>query len=97
MQEYWAEGAQCWFDCSNPRNSGGASNRAELKAKDEPLAALLTEIYGDTPWRYVKSEKRTAAADTAHLKNMDRATYPVFSFENSPRIKAEAEAARKKE
>ena len=53
MQEYWAEGAQCWFDCANPRNSGGASNRDELKAKDEPLAALLTEVYGDpllVPW-----------------------------------------------
>ena len=94
VQEYWAEGAQCWFDCANPRNSGGASNRDELKAKDEPLAALLTEVYGDTPWRYVKTEKRTATTDTAHLANMDRASYPAFSFSNSPRIKAEAEAAR---
>ncbi|WP_254508856.1 hypothetical protein [Anatilimnocola floriformis] len=96
-QEYWAEGAQCWFDCANPRNSGGASNRNELKAKDEPLAALLTEVYGDTPWRYVKTEKRTAAADTAHLANMNRASYPAFDFNHSPRIKAEAEAARKPE
>lgn len=93
-QEYWAEGAQCWFDCSNPRNSGGASNREELKAKDPPLAALLTEVYGDKPWRYVKTERRTAAADTAHLAGMDRTTYAVFSFSNSPRIKAEAEAAQ---
>jgi hypothetical protein len=90
-QEYWAEGVQCWFACANPRNSGGASNREELKAKDAPLAALLTEVYGDTPWRYVKTEKRTAAADTAHLAGMDRAAYPLFSFSNSPRIKAEAE------
>lgn len=93
-QEYWAEGAQCWFDCANPRNSGGASNRDELKAKDAPLAALLTEVYGDTPWRYTKTERRTAAADTSHLAGMDRAAYPAFSFGNSPRIKAEEEAAR---
>lgn len=97
LQEYWAEGVQCWFDCANPRNSGGASNRDELKAKDEPLAALLTEVYGDTPWRYVKTENRKETADTAHLANMNRSAYPVFSFNNSPRIKAEAEAERKKE
>jgi len=90
VQEYWAEGAQCWFDCSNPRNSGGASNRDELKAKDAPLAALLTEVYGDTPWRYVKTQRRTAVADIAHLAGLDHAAYPVFSFSNSPRIKAEA-------
>jgi len=93
VQEYWAEGAQCWFDCANPRNSGGASNRDELKAKDEPLAALLTEVYGDTPWRYLKTQRRTAAADTAHLAGLDHSAYPVFSFNNSPRIKAEAESA----
>src|SRR5262245_45154909 len=93
-QEYWAEGAQCWFDCANPRNSGGASNRDELKAKDAPLAALLTEVYGDTPWRYIKTERRSAAVDTAHLAGIDRAAYPVFSFSNSPRIKAEAEATQ---
>ncbi len=88
-QEYWAEGAQCWFNCANPRNSGGASTREELKAKDQPLAALLTEIYGDAPWRYTKTQERTAAADTAHLARMDREAYPAFSFDNSPRIMAE--------
>src|SRR5262245_61947620 len=94
-QEYWAEGAQCWFDCSNPRNSGGASNRDELKSKDAPLAALLTEVYGDPAWRYVKTERRMEATDTAHLAGIDRTAYPVFSFSNSPRIKAEAEAAQR--
>jgi hypothetical protein len=93
-QEYWAEGAQCWFNCSNPRNSGGASNRDELKAKDAPLAALLTEVYGDTPWRYAKTQQRSAPSDTAHLAGIDRTAYPVFNFNNSPRIKAEAEAAQ---
>ena len=91
-QEYWAEGAQCWFDCANRRNAGGVNNRDELKAKDPPLAALLTEVYGDSSWRYTKTDKRSAPADTTHLAGMDRAAYPVFSFENSPRIRAEAES-----
>ena len=38
-QEYWAEGAQCWFDAANPRNAGGAASRDQLKAKDPALAA----------------------------------------------------------
>jgi alpha-glucosidase len=92
-QEYWAEGAQCWFDCADPRPAGGASNRQELKAKDAPLAALLTEAYGDNPWRYVKTDKRTAKEDTAHLAGIDRASYPVFNFQNSPRIKAAEQAS----
>lgn len=63
-------------------------------AKDQPLADLLTEVYGDTSWRYSKTQERKAAADTAHLAGMDRDAYPTFSFENSPRIKAEAERAK---
>ena len=93
-QEYWAEGAQCWFDCANPRNAGGAKNRDELKAKDAPLAALLTEVYGDGEWRYRKTTKRTAPADTVHLTGLDHTTYPIFDFNKSPRIKAEADAAK---
>jgi alpha-glucosidase len=88
-QEYWAEGAQCWFDCANPRNSGGASTRDELKAKDPALAALLTEVYGDGPWRYVKTMNRPPE-EVAHLAGMDRASLPEFSFNNSPRIRAAA-------
>jgi hypothetical protein len=90
-QEYWAEGAQCWFDCANPRNSGGASNRAELKKKDIALATLLTEVYGDEPWRYTKIADRKDQADLAHLAAFDRLKLPIFSFANSPRIQAEAQ------
>jgi hypothetical protein len=88
-QEYWAEGAQCWFDCANPRNAGGASTRDELKAKDQALAALLTEVYGDGPWRYAKTTTRPAE-QTVHLAGMDRSAFPAFSFSNSPRIRAAA-------
>jgi hypothetical protein len=90
-QEYWAEGAQCWFDCANPRNAGGASNRKELKAKDEALVTLLTEVYGDEPWRYTKIADRHDEADLAHLAGFDRTKLPIFSFANSPRIQAQAQ------
>jgi hypothetical protein len=90
-QEYWAEGAQCWFDCANPRNAGGASTRDELKLKDPTLAALLTEVYGDWPWRYVKTIHRPPE-QTAHLTGMDRPSLPAFSFSGSPRIRAAATA-----
>jgi hypothetical protein len=89
-QEYWAEGAQCWFNCANPGNSGGASNRDELKKKDSALALLLTEVYGDGDWRYSKIADRKDAADTAHLVAFDRLKLPIFNFANSPRIQAEA-------
>jgi len=91
-QEYWAEGAQCWFDCANPGNSGGASNRDQLKAKDAALAALLTEVYGDGPWRYVKGASRPAD-DTLHLAGLDRAKLPAFDLSKSPRVIAERQAA----
>ena len=94
-QEYWAEGAQCWFDCANAHNAGGASNRKELKAKDEPLASLLTEVYGDGDWRYVKTVDRSADAssDVSHLAGLDRAKMPAFDINNSPRIQAAAAQA----
>ncbi len=90
-QEYWAEGAQCWFDCANPGNSGGASNRYMLRAKDPALADLLTEVYGDVPWRYTKIADRKDPADLAHLAGFDRMKMPIFNFANSPRIRAEAQ------
>lgn len=95
-QEYWAEGAQAWFDCANPRNSGGAATRAQLKEKDPALAELLTEVYGDGPWRYRRTtDAGRAAADVAHLAGMDRTQFPVFSFNLSPRIRAAAAQAPK--
>ena len=96
-QEYWAEGAQCWFDCANARNAGGASNRQQLKDKDAPLAALLTEVYGDGDWRYTKTMNRPAGAvaDISHLAGFDRTKLPVFNYNNSPRAIAAAKEAEK--
>ena len=55
--EYWAEGVQSWFDTNltaNPPNGihGHIHTRAGLKAYDPALAALITEVFGDRPWRY---------------------------------------------
>jgi alpha-glucosidase len=90
-QEYWAEGAQCWFGWANPRNTGGAANRDDVKKKDPALAALLNEIYGDGPWRYFKTSNASRAPeDLVHLAGFDRMKMPAFSFNNSPRVQAAA-------
>ncbi len=68
-----------------PAQRGGASNREELKAKDAPLAALLTEVYGDTPWRYVKTEQ-------AHRR---RPTSPTWRAWIAPLIPSSASTIRR--
>jgi alpha-glucosidase len=96
-QEYWAEGAQAWFNNANPNNSGGITTREEVKAKDPPLAALLAEVYGDGEWRYIKTTATNEdgspmrpAAELAHLAGIDRSKIPVFNNNNSPRVLAAA-------
>jgi alpha-glucosidase len=104
-QEYWAEGAQAWFDCAQPNNSGGLAVRADVKQKDAELAALLAEIYGDGPWRYVKTTARKADGtplrpqeELDHLAGLDalRSRFPVYNVNNSPRVIAlgQQDAAR---
>jgi len=101
-QEYWAEGAQAWFDNANPGNSGGIATRDQVKAKDPELAALLTEIYGDGKWKYLKTTAKKPDGttlrpkeDLVHLAGLDalRNKFPVFDFNKSPRIVAAAKAA----
>ena len=96
-QEYWAEGAQAWFNNANPRNSGGITTREEVKEKDPPLAALLAEVYGDGEWRYIKTTATNPdgspmrpAAEMAHLAGIPRDKIPVFNNNNSPRIQLAA-------
>jgi hypothetical protein len=94
-QEYWAEGAQAWFNNANPGNSGGLSVRDDVKTKDPELAALLKEVYGDGEWRYFKTIQKKPdgtpmrpASEMAHLEGLDavRPQMPVFNFNNSPRL-----------
>ncbi len=68
VMEYWAEGAQSWFDTNraNDNQHGPIATRAQLVKYDRPLAALLQEVFGDRPWRYRKIADRDAAG-RAHL------------------------------
>ncbi len=94
-QEYWAEGAQAWFDHANPGNSGGLSVRDDVKQKDPELAALLAEIYGDGSWRYHKTTAKNSDGtptrspdELAHLEGLDalREQFPIYNVKNSPRV-----------
>jgi hypothetical protein len=101
-QEYWAEGAQAWFDCASPRKDAtvhsGIWTRDQLKAYDPDLARLLADVYGDGKWRYVRADNRPLIADgvtmtrmpeeLAHLAGLDREKMPMFDFRNSPRVRA---------
>jgi len=54
--EYWAEGAQAYFDCMRPQF--GANTREKLKEYDPDLYALLDEVYKQSKFRYVRYDKR---------------------------------------
>ncbi len=77
--EYWAEVTQSWFDTnrSNDAWHGEIDTRDEVKQYDPRAAALLTEVYGDRPWRYVRPDRR---AEPAHLAGFDRAKAARFAW-----------------
>ena len=86
-QEFWAEGAQAWFGNANAGNSGGLSVRGDVKTKEPALAALLTDVYGDGSWRYIKTTAKNRegaslrpAAEMEHLQGLEsvRDDFPVF-------------------
>ncbi|MDE0324905.1 MAG: WD40 repeat domain-containing protein [Candidatus Poribacteria bacterium] len=75
-REYWAEGTQAWF---NPNGAGSFSRfgntRQTLKTYDPDLAALLTEIYGDSEWRNTPILTRTGLP---HLQGFNPQDSPTF-------------------
>ena len=75
-REYWAEGTQAWF---HPNGHGSfyrfGNTRSALKAYDPGLAALLTEIYGDTQWRYTPPSVRL---HLPHLQGFNPQDSPTF-------------------
>ena len=75
MREYWAEGTMGWF---HPNGRGSFSRfgntRQALKAYDPGLAALLSEVYGDTEWRYTPVTDRL---DQPHLQGFDPQDSPT--------------------
>jgi alpha-glucosidase len=54
--EYWAEGAQAYFDCMRPQF--GANTREKLQKYDEGLFKLLDEVYRQSKFRYVRYDRR---------------------------------------
>jgi alpha-glucosidase len=54
--EYWAEGAQAYFDCMRPQF--GANTREKLQKYDADLFALLDEVYKQSKFRYVRYDQR---------------------------------------
>ena len=75
-REYWAEGTHAWFypNGDNSFNRFGNTRRA-LKEYDPELATLLTEVYGDSGWRYTPVTTRT---HLPHLQGFDPQDSPTF-------------------
>jgi len=83
--EYWAEGAQSWFDNNREDDSlhNHVNTRAELKEYDPALAKLCAEVFGDLPWRYQKPAVR-APEGRAHLAGYDASKAPRFQWRSAP-------------
>ena len=80
-KEYWASAAQAWFDCARPADSDhiGVNTRAALRTYDPEVSALLAEVFGDTPWRYVRASRRQAT-ELTHLSGFERGRTPPFAW-----------------
>ena len=78
-KEYWAEGVQSWFDCNQSKGGvhNGIRTRKALQQHDPDLSALLSEVFGDTPWRYEPPTKRATAA---HLDGLNRQSLAAFQW-----------------
>jgi hypothetical protein len=86
--EYWAEGAQSWFDTNrtNDDQHNDVGTRDRLKDYDPRLAKLLTEAFGDREWRYRKPATRPVA-ERMHLAGFDPSEAPTFAWPARPSSK----------
>ena len=77
--EYWAEGTQSWFDTNraNDDQHNHVDTRDKLKEYDPALATLLTEVFGDTDWRYTQAVTRT---HLLHLQGFNPEASPKFKW-----------------
>ena len=77
--EYWAEGTQSWFDTNraNDDQHNHVDTRDQLKEYDPALATLLTEVFGDTDWRYTQAITRT---HLGHLQGFNPEVSPKFEW-----------------
>lgn len=78
-EEYWAEGAQSWFDTNreNDDQHNHVDTREELVAYDPRLAALCAEVFGDGSWRYRHPRERE---EPGHLAGYDASRAPPFEW-----------------
>ena len=78
-QEYWAEGAQSWFNTNREHGAhhNHVNTRTELKNYDTALATLLREVFGDTDWRYTQVTMRR---NLPHLQGFDPQDAPTFEW-----------------
>jgi hypothetical protein len=85
--EYWAEGVQSWFSCNRTHDSehGAVNSPAAVAEHDPPLAALLTEVFGDAPWKYTRPHNRDAA-DQRHLGDFTGDRSPRFDWDTHHRV-----------
>ena len=77
--EYWAEGTQSWFDTNraNDDQHNHVDTRDKLEDYDPEFATLLTEVFGDTDWRYTRVVTRT---HLEHLQGFDLEASPKFEW-----------------
>lgn len=78
--EYFAEGAQSWFDTNreNDFDHNHVNTRAELKAHDPGLAKLCEEVFGDREWRYARPSARQPASP--HFAGFDAGKTGKFAW-----------------
>ncbi len=76
--EYFAEGAQSWFDNNreNDHDHNHVNTRAELLDYDPALAAQCREVFRDTSLIYTKPATRL----TGHMAGYTPASAPTFSW-----------------
>ena len=76
-EEYWAQGVSWYLLNENQRQDNTINTRTELKSYDPALAALITEIYGDSGWQYTSL---TARAHLPHLQGFNPQDSPAFEW-----------------
>ena len=73
MSEYWAEAVGSWFNAVHYGNP--VKTQSALKTYDPALATLLTEVFGNSDWRYTPSTTRT---HLPHLQGFNPQNSPIF-------------------
>jgi hypothetical protein len=81
LEEYWAEGVQCYFDANAPPDNdhNHVRTRDALKKYDPRLFDLINDVFRETSWRYVRPPDRK---EPGHLIGYDPKTAKRFHWPN---------------